>query len=653
MSNPSNIPRLLQNDKCYVFDIESFNNFFSVYFKNVVTGEYKAFLIHGETNMFESLINFIYSDEVEYLIGFNSLFYDDKMLSYMIENRVILHTYDSNYLTNILCKVSNHIIEGNRELRIRKSKWYKSVDLYKLLGFKRSNVSLKKAAVNMQWNTIQDLPFPPNSNIPTEAVNEVLKYNKLDVDVTEALAWKEKNEIKLREFMSDKFDMEMYNADRTYLGKMIFMQKFNAKVPPEYQIQFNDLRKWRTNRSQIPLKDVISDRWTFNRPEFNDILTTLKRTTVTIVDGKMRVWDDEAGKYTEFKHKATINNLELTIGLGGIHSNEKKIIIEADDDTFLCENDFSSYYPYLMVTLGICPEHFLPVKDAFVATIKELIDERMFWKYHSNPNEETEMNADALKISINSLFGLLGSKYFAFFDFASVLGVTINGQLGILKGMEMCLEKGISTYSANTDGFVTRTSMENKDLLEGIIAELSALVECECEVSPYSKMINKDVNNYIWQTSEGKIKQKGAFLKVEKRSLAQSTNHPIIVDAGNDYFLKGVDVEYTVNNCTDINKFTMTKRLGIEKSTGLPYKLWTVDASEYPVAEQQKTTRFYCSTEGYGLKRVGVNQSAYIVKDQPVTIFNTFIEKPFDEYKVDKNYYINQALKITQGYKTV
>lgn len=643
--------RILKDDKAWIYDVESFGNFSSFCFENVVTQERKAFYIYKDVNHLRQLLSFVHSERVGTLIGFNSYFYDDKVLSYLFENMRVLSTYDADQLTDIIWKVSNFIISEDRRLRIRRTQHFKSVDLYKLLGFRRSNVSLKRCAVNMGMKNIQDLPYPPGSMLDQQQAMKVLDYNWVDVDVTRALFLKEMGELRLREYMGDKYNLDLYNADRTYLGKLIFIEKFNAKVSDEYKISFSQLRKWRTNRDVIFLSEAIDKRWEFETPKFKKILADLKEVTVHVVEDKMRVWSEEKEKYTEFKYKTDIDGMPITIGFGGLHSCEKKMVIEAGEGEYLAENDFSSYYPNLIVSLGICPAHFEPVKGAFCETVKEMIDDRIYWK--KLPGEEAAMNADALKISINSLFGLMGSKYFAFYDLLAVLKITINGQLGLLKGIEMCQLKGVKTETCNTDGFVVYTPIKKKGAVLEVVKELEDIVGCDCDVSEYSKIINKDVNNYIWQTKSGKLKQKGAFLSVEKRRLDQSVNHPIIVEAANEYFMKGTEIEDTVNRCENISKFTMTKRLGIEKSSGLRYKLYTVDSEEYPVAEQQKTTRFYCSTTGYGLKRVGQKQSAFIIKDQPVTIFNTHVDKPFKDYMVDTSYYINQATKIVANYKTV
>ena len=647
----STVSQLGSNSNAWTYDLESFADFFSASFKNLVSGRRKVFLIHKERNDFAALIRFIHSDEVEYLISFNGIHYDDKMLGYMAEHCRVLGRYSSDELTDILCRATQYIINNDKSFRPKHTSWYKRVDLYSLLGCRRTGMGLKACAIAMQRPDIQDLPIEPGHPVPLDKRDFVLEYNDIDVDVTEALFLLEEKEIKLREFMGKKYDMNLYNADRTYLGKLIFMDKFNSKVPEEFQVRFDNLRQWRTYRDYVDLKDVIDDRWEFETPLFQDIHKYLMSTRIDIVDGKYRWWAESKQKYTEFQHKVDLGDLVVSIGCGGIHSNESRVEINPSESEFLIENDFSSFYPNLIAAMRAVPEHFLPVADAFIETELEMITDRMFFKHHPNPTEETESDADALKIAINAQFGLMGSEYFAFYDPAALLKVTINGQLGLLKGVEMAMQRGLTVVSCNTDGFVVYGDKSLEPTNVELVTELEEIVGCKCDISPFKRMINKDVNNYIWIKPNGKAKQKGVFLPLKERRLDQSVNHPIVMDALNKYFLEDVPIETTINECTDIMAFCMSQKLGIEKSSNLQYSLWTVDSDENPLEKQQKTTRYYCATEGPMLKRVGLHKTAFIIKDQSVQIFNRYVNKPFEEYKVDKNYYIKLATKIVANYK--
>ena len=66
------------------------------------------------------------------------------------------------------------------------------------------------------------------------------------------------------------------------------------------------------------------------------------------------------------------------------------------------------------------------------------------------------------------------------------------------------------------------------------------------------KVIQKDVNNYIIVMDNGKIKSKGAYVK-SLNSLDYDL--PIVNKALMEYFISGMPVEETINNCNDLIEF--------------------------------------------------------------------------------------------------
>ena len=61
----------------YVYDIEIYQNFFSVTFLNINNNEIKQFYIYDNINQLKELIDFLLNN-VSGLIGFNNLNYEHK-----------------------------------------------------------------------------------------------------------------------------------------------------------------------------------------------------------------------------------------------------------------------------------------------------------------------------------------------------------------------------------------------------------------------------------------------------------------------------------------------------------------------------------------------------------------------------------------------
>ena len=158
------------------------------------------------------------------------------------------------------------------------------------------------------------------------------------------------------------------------------------------------------------------------------------------------------------------------------------------------------------------------------------------------------------------------------------------------------------------------------------------------------------------------IEKKGVFITEVK--LGKGLSPKIIPEAIIKYFVDGTPVEDTVKNCTDIRKFLMSEKTG---------KQWTV---EYMNEEQQRTNRFYASTNGGYLwkwKDTGHKEGEIITYTEPyvgehkykasarqyqnmltasgVTLLNKFDDKPIEERKINYRYYIYEAYKIIRELK--
>ena len=72
------------------------------------------------------------------------------------------------------------------------------------------------------------------------------------------------------------------------------------------------------------------------------------------------------------------------------------------------------------------------------------------------------------------------------------------------------------------------------------------------EFDEYTKIYQKDVNNYIAIGIDGKPKRKGGYVK---KLGDLDYDLPIINDALNNYMINGISVENTINNCNELIKF--------------------------------------------------------------------------------------------------
>ena len=69
----------------YVYDIETYSNFFSATFKEYKTKEVKQFVIYKDRDDTKALLDFIDNPHL-WLVGYNNSHFDNQLLKYMKEN---------------------------------------------------------------------------------------------------------------------------------------------------------------------------------------------------------------------------------------------------------------------------------------------------------------------------------------------------------------------------------------------------------------------------------------------------------------------------------------------------------------------------------------------------------------------------------------
>ena len=142
--------------------------------------------------------------------------------------------------------------------------------------------------------------------------------------------------------------------------------------------------------------------------------------------------------------------------------------------------------------------------------------------------------------------------------------VCVYGQLLLLDLIEK-LEPHCQLIQSNTDGILIRMpdgQDPNKwyELIDDIAYEWEQRTGLILEFDEYIKVFQKDVNNYIVVSADGKYKSKGAYVK--KLSDLDYGDFPIVNKALVEYMVKGISVEQTINQCNDLKEFQMVTKIG-------------------------------------------------------------------------------------------
>jgi hypothetical protein len=199
---------------------------------------------------------------------------------------------------------------------------------------------------------------------------------------------------------------------------------------------------------------------------------------------------------------------------------------------------------------------------------------------------------------------------------------------------------GAEPLMQNTDGLEFIIDEKYKSLFFEICKEWKDLTKLELETVQYSKMIIGDVNNYIAVLDNGEVKCKGRF-EFKELPFHKNKSFLIIPKALYAYFIDGKDpVEFLKENRNIFDYCAGVKLKGdwffVERK---------IEEGAYVEKKLQKLIRYYIS--GKGVKLVKCNPDGREIQLEASNryqqvIFNKAIIKPWDEYGVDDNYYLDK-----------
>ena len=192
--------------------------------------------------------------------------------------------------------------------------------------------------------------------------------------------------------------------------------------------------------------DILSNRHSFTDPNLVALLNKVKGWTM-----HWRRWVDANGSVQmdkpSFNAKVKLGDKTYSFGLGGLHSEDDPLVIEANDDA----RDHRHRRIKLLSGSGGRGAHRArsPRRDIFCGVFADLMATRL----EAKAKKQKEI-AQGMKIAINSGgYGKLSDRYSPFRDPPKGAAITINGQLILLRLIEGLLGiEGVRILSANTDG---------------------------------------------------------------------------------------------------------------------------------------------------------------------------------------------------------
>jgi DNA polymerase elongation subunit (family B) len=247
-----------------------------------------------------------------------------------------------------------------------------------------------------------------------------------------------------------------------------------------------------------------------------------------------------------FSFSVHYGGVRLDYGVGGIHGCVSPGVYSSSDLYDILDIDVKSYYPNLFIQNRLHPKQM--DQDTFVRVYSDIFQQRV-----QAQKEDDQLTADALKLSLNGLFGKTGSDVSCFYDPHVFYAVTVNGQLLISMLLEKLYSNGCQILQVNTDGVTIFHDKNIRGKVEQICKEWEAITKLTLEYANYSKMIIRDVNNYIAVRTDGKIKEKGAF--ETKKDWHKDNSYMVVPLAVREYLVNNVPVEKTLSEHKNILDF--------------------------------------------------------------------------------------------------
>jgi len=243
------------------------------------------------------------------------------------------------------------------------------------------------------------------------------------------------------------------------------------------------------------------------------------------------------------------------------------------------------YYPNIMLNLGYTSRS-IPSPDVF----RTVVNRRIEAKHNGD-----KVTANALKLVVNTTYGAMLDKHNDLYDPLMGRSVCISGQLFLLE-LAMHLTHDCTTLKIiqlNTDGIMISLEEEEYPKLLEIVNEWQNRTGFELEEDFISKIVQKDVNNYVEVATNGDVKKKGGLLVRGISSAGAfniNYNATIVAYALELYLSQGIPIEDTINNETSELCFSM-----VAKASGKYSKCLHKIGDEF--VEVQKVNRVYAGND--------------------------------------------------------
>jgi hypothetical protein len=625
-----------------IYDIETLKELFLVVIYNPESDVTYEFQVSRWTNQLDSFVRFTEQYDEHYWVGYNNLRFDSQVVEYIIKNYDKWHELSGlDICAKIAQKAADTIHDANYDVFPEyKEEWLslKQIDLFKVNHYDNKNrmVSLKRLEFEMDLENIEEMPIHHTKENMTQLeivetiyycyndVQATYEFYKITIGDTNHPLYKGNNQIELREDIYEEFGIPCLNYSDSKIGDEM-IKKYYCQ---EKGIQYNELPKKGFFRKEIEIRKCIADYVVFQTPELQAFLKRMKKTVLGLQD--------------DFKESIEFYNNTYSFMKGGLHTENKPKVFEADDEIKILDWDVSSYYPAIIINNGRYPQH---LGKEFLRGYKQMFDKRLELKPLAKKDKKIAGIVGALKLAVNSVYGKSSDMQNWIYDRQLTMFTTITGELSLMMLIEAYELNDIHVISANTDGVTIMVTNDLMDKMHEINKWWMELTSYELERTDYQKIIFSTVNDYLAVKTNGEIKKKGDFLT--DFELHKNKSARIVPIALEHYYTNDVPVATTICNHTNIYDFCLRQKA----SKDFHYE----GHSKENKTVYNKLIRYYVSGTGEKLLKVknpecttnAADVSQVEAGEWVMTVCNHLnIDHPLDN--INHAYYIEKAERIIE-----
>lgn len=628
-------------ENTYIYDIETYPNCFTCAIIRESDGAKWMFEVSDYCNQcveFMQMMDYLRTANAT-MVGYNNIGFDYPVIHMLLQMRrfTAQHAYEK---AQAIIQSQWNADDGDANARwvhqVRPSdRVIAQLDLFKIHHFdnKAKSTSLKALEFAMKSDNIEDLPFHFTTILNPEQIEVLKSYNMHDVEETRKFYHKTLPMIEFREELTKKYDRDFMNHNDTKIGGDYFIMRLEQHGVGVYEYGADGRKPRQTKRDVIHLKDAVLSWIEFQRPEFQKVITKLRSMSITETKG---VFGTKANPL-----QAKINGFAFMFGTGGIHGSLESEIVESNDEYVVIDLDVASYYPNLAIANDFHPEQY---DSTFCHIYKDVYEMRKSYK------KGTPENA-MLKLALNGVYGNSNNRFSVFYDPLYTMRITLNGQLLLcLLSEHLMTIDGLRMIQVNTDGLTVRLKRSDVDTLRLMVQWWEWRTGLQMEEATYSKMIIRDVNNYLAVYESGDVKRKGAY--ESSKEWHKDASALVVPKVAGQVLIHGGNIRELVENHDDIYDFFI--RVKVPRSSKLVYQ--TDDGVDVQV---QNTSRVYASKNGHGcLFKIMPPTKTQIQKGKTddrrigfmsgvkVQVCNNVADATAP---IDYDYYVNEVEKLVLG----